>query len=210
MLLASCFILGLGQWFVRIWTGGHVLVPMPMLLSVVAIAAASWATDLLIFALVGINRQRRIAFVEIGNAGVATLAGWLLCANGHAEYIGFAVLGSAVVTTLFIGWRELCFWLGPRPLRPDGRSIGRLVPVSALTFAVLMIGRDVASGSSTGLWMGWLKLTAVGMAGAASFLAGIAVSGVDWVQWPGFEWLAVMRKWKWQRHAADPPPRVAT
>lgn len=208
MLLASCFILGLGQSFVRIWTGGHVPVPIPMLLSVVAIAVSSWATDLFIFALVGINRQRRIAFVEIGNACIATLVGWLLCANGHAEYIGFAVLGSAVATTLFFGWRELCFWLGTRSLRPDGKSIGRLVLVSAFTFAVLVAGRGTAMGSSIGSWTGWLKLTAVGTAGAVSFLAGIAVSGITWDQWPGFEWLAMTRTW--QRAAADSTARTAS
>jgi O-antigen/teichoic acid export membrane protein len=208
MLLASCFILGLGQWFVRVWTGGHVSVPIPLLFSVVAIAVASWATDLFIFALVGINRQRRIAFVEMGNACLATLVGWLLCANGHAEYIGFAVLGSALATTLFFGWRQLCFWLGTRSLRPDVKSIGRLVLVAAFTFAVLIGGRSVAMEPSEGSWASWLKLTGVGAAGSVAFLAGIAVSGITWDQWPGFDWRALTRKW--QRTASDSTPRVAT
>jgi O-antigen/teichoic acid export membrane protein len=193
LLLASVLIATLGQSFVQVWTGGQVVVPATMLASAVALVAASWITDICIFALVGINRQRRIALVELLNVGLATGAGWLLCVSGHPALIGFGVLGAAVTTTLWVGRKQLIFWLETNEFQPTGRALVRFALAAGCALIVLLAVRSVLSAASS-VGLAWLEMAATGLAGVLAFFASLVALEVPSEQWPGFDWKALIKR----------------
>lgn len=193
LLLVSCLIFSLGQSFVAVWTAGHVVVPTTMLLSAVALVISSWLTDSFIFALVGINRQRRIALTELINMGLAIAAGWALCVAGHATYIGFGVLGAALVSTLWVGRQQLIYWLATDQFQPRISAVVRFALATACALGVLFLARlGWRVGASAGLL--WLEMAVTGVAGAITFYASLSVLGMTSEQWPGFDWRALIKR----------------
>ena len=193
LLLASCLIFVLGQSFVGVWTSAHVVVPSAMLLSAVALVASSWLTDVVIFALVGINRQRQIAFTELLNMSLAIGAGWALCATGHSTFIGFGVLAAALVTTLWVGWKQLFFWLATDGFRPALSTLIRFAVATACTLGVLFLLR-LGWREAAGVGLIWFEMAATGVTGAVTFFAATCALGVTSEQWPGFDWIGLIKR----------------
>lgn len=204
LLLASCLILSLGQWFVRVWTSGRVVVPMSMLASAVAIAMSSWMIDICIFALVGINRQRRIAFAELLNVCLAAGACCLLCVFGRPTYIGFGILAAALLTSVWVGRRDLVLWLESDAFEPERSSIIRFAFAAICTYGVLLVAKYLV-GPASSTMLSWAKMSALGAIGSATFVIGIATSGLKSDQWPGLDWMALIKS----RMARWSPARCA-
>ncbi len=202
--LAACLIAVLGQSFVSIWTRDHVVVPPVLLASAIALTVSSWMTDVCIFALVGINRQRRIALFEVLNVLLGGAAGAFLCYTGRSDYIGFGVLGASVVTTIWASRSELSRWLETKGFAPAWPLFARFAVTSLCTLTVLLFLRVVWGGSENVI-LAWAKITVIGIVGCATFLASSAAVGLRSEQWPGFDWVAFVRRKKMARGVAAGP-----
>ncbi len=192
MLLASALILGLGQLFVSTWTAGRVGVPLAVLGSAVAITFASWMTDLCIFALVGINRQRRVALAEVANVALGALICVGLCSRGEQAYLGFGTLAAAILTTLWVGRRELHVWLETWTFEPSARSAAGLLLSCAASLACVLGARSLMEPFGGGVAT-WAKMGGIGVLGASVFVAGVWVCGLKQEQWPGFDWVSFLK-----------------
>ncbi len=136
-LLVSGFVI-LAAPFITWWTAGKLHVSPTMILSVVAIAAASAILTTLRYAVTGINRHRIAAFADLASGMIALGLGIFVVRELGPAWIGLAVAGAALITTGWILPREIITALGGEKINV---GIGFWIRVISSTSLALLAGK---------------------------------------------------------------------
>ncbi len=194
MSLSIIFVLGLGSPFIALWTNHKIMPDALFMISAASVALSSWVVDIFFLALIGLNRQMRIAkfewvfllgmlmFVLIVNAG----------GFGY-QYVGVVVLILSLLISVPAAISGLRVLLPGVRFLPDYVDVFKVACVFSGGLASVIFARNEILVVEV-TFMGVASFFAVGLIGLSVCLVLMNLLGLKKERWLGFEYSDLARK----------------